>query len=64
MVESELTSATKAIQDAAEMISKLLAAPKDPKLTATDMSVHDSILVSTKAITDAISQLIICATHA
>jgi hypothetical protein len=65
MVESEMSNAAKAIQDAAEMLMRLLGEDRsrDPKLTQTDLQVHQSILSSAKAITDAIARLIVCATH-
>ncbi len=65
LVESELTSAARAIEEAAALLAKLLSEDKpDPKLTQTDVQVHQSILSSVKAITDAIGRLIVCATNA
>ncbi|KAI3659302.1 hypothetical protein MP638_003518 [Amoeboaphelidium occidentale] len=62
-VDNELTNAAKSIEEAAALLAKLLGAPRDPKLTQTDVQVHNSILESVKSITDAIARLIICATH-
>lgn len=63
-VEEQMASAAKAIDDAAAMLLKLLGEERDPNITDLDLQVHQSILSSAKAITDAMSRLIICATHA
>ncbi|KAI3630767.1 hypothetical protein MIR68_012202 [Amoeboaphelidium protococcarum] len=63
VVEDEMLAASKAIQDAIDALLKLQKAPRDPKLTQTDLAVHDSILTSARAITDAIARLIVCATN-
>lgn len=63
MIDSELTSVAKSIEDAARHLQTLLEGETDPSLTQVDLQVHKSILSSAKAITDAIGRLIICATH-
>lgn len=64
IVEQEMMGAAKAIEEATAMLSKLLNSQPDPSLSGIDQQVHSGIISSTKAITDAIGRLIICATHA
>lgn len=63
-VDTEMREATETIEEAAQLISRLLSQTngKDGQADISD-SVHQSILTMSKAITDAIARLIICATR-
>lgn len=63
-VEREMMAAAKAIEDAANRIASLIAAPVDPRLSATDLQVNSAVLEAAMAITNAAANLIRCATVA
>ncbi|EAU92767.1 cytoskeleton assembly control protein [Coprinopsis cinerea okayama7 len=64
IVEQEMLSAAKAIEAATERLQQLIARPKDSsRFSAVDLQVHDSILSSAMAITNAIGRLIKAATE-
>ncbi|KAI9352888.1 I/LWEQ domain-containing protein [Obelidium mucronatum] len=58
LVEREMQSAAKAIEDAARRLEELMARPPG----SFDINVHQAVLASAMALTNAISQLIRCAT--
>ncbi|BGP39044.1 sla2 Src-like adaptor 2 [Rhodotorula kratochvilovae] len=62
LVESEMQAAARAIEQATERLQALMARPKDSRQSATDLQVHDAILASALAITNAIGRLIKAAT--
>ncbi|GAA6046371.1 hypothetical protein JCM3770_004887 [Rhodotorula araucariae] len=62
LVESEMQAAARAIEAATERLQALMARPKDARQSATDLQVHDAILASALAITNAIGRLIKAAT--
>ncbi|KAI0216667.1 sla2 Src-like adaptor 2 [Massospora cicadina] len=62
LVEREMLNAANIIEEAAKRLSKLIDAPADSQVTATDRQVHSAILDSAMAITNAIAHLIKCAT--
>ncbi|KAI8853089.1 I/LWEQ domain-containing protein [Chytridium lagenaria] len=57
-VEREMQSAAKAIEEAARRLEELMARPP----TGADLNVHSAVLKSAVALTNAIQQLIRCAT--
>ncbi|KAJ1549634.1 sla2 Src-like adaptor 2 [Cladochytrium tenue] len=56
LVEKEMQAAAKAIEDAAKRLQDLMSLP------STDLNVHQAVLASAMALTNAIAQLIRCAT--
>ncbi|GAA5986887.1 hypothetical protein JCM10908_000940 [Rhodotorula pacifica] len=62
LVESEMQAAAQAIEAATQRLQALMARPKDSRMSATDLQVHDAILASALAITNAIGRLIKAAT--
>ncbi|GAA5904756.1 hypothetical protein JCM6882_008366 [Rhodosporidiobolus microsporus] len=62
LVESEMQAAARAIEAATQKLQQIMARPKDSRYSATDLQVHDAILNSALAITNAISRLIKAAT--
>ncbi|GAA5929914.1 hypothetical protein JCM10213_002820 [Rhodosporidiobolus nylandii] len=62
LVESEMQAAARAIEEATAKLQTLMARPKDSRVSATDLQVHDAILASAMAITSAIARLIKAAT--
>ncbi|CAG8517496.1 11731_t:CDS:10 [Ambispora leptoticha] len=58
MVEQEMLNAAKVIEDATARIQALMSRPRDAGLSATELHVHDAILESALAITNAIANLI------
>ncbi|GAA6012414.1 hypothetical protein JCM8202_003319 [Rhodotorula sphaerocarpa] len=62
LVESEMQATAKAIEAATQRLQALMARPKDSGVSATDLQVHDAILASALAITNAIGRLIKAAT--
>ncbi|KAF8807805.1 cytoskeleton assembly control protein [Phlegmacium glaucopus] len=63
IVEQEMLSAARAIETATERLQQLISRPRDAsRYSAIDLQVHDSILSSAMAITNAISRLIKAAT--
>ncbi|GAA5858574.1 hypothetical protein JCM5353_007692 [Sporobolomyces roseus] len=62
LVESEMQAAANAIEAATRRLQAMMSAPRDSRTSATDMQIHDAILASALAITDAISRLIKAAT--
>ncbi|TFK30873.1 ANTH-domain-containing protein [Coprinopsis marcescibilis] len=63
IVEQEMLSASRAIEQATERLQQLMARPKDSgRFSAVDLQVHDSILAAAMAITNAITRLIKAAT--
>ncbi|KAI8369538.1 I/LWEQ domain-containing protein [Radiomyces spectabilis] len=62
LVEQEMSNAAKAIEEATAKIQALLAKPSNPEFSATDLQVHQLILNSVLALTNAIANLIKCAT--
>ncbi|KAJ3071050.1 sla2 Src-like adaptor 2 [Rhizoclosmatium hyalinum] len=58
LVEREMQAAAKAIEDAARRLQELMARPPG----AGDINVHQAVLASAMALTNAIAQLIRCAT--
>ncbi|BGP07169.1 sla2 Src-like adaptor 2 [Rhodotorula toruloides] len=62
LVESEMQAAAKAIEAATQRLQAIMARPKDSRFSATDLQVHDAILASALAITNAIGRLIKAAT--
>ncbi|GAA6005415.1 Sla2p [Rhodotorula paludigena] len=62
LVESEMQAAARAIEAATERLQAIMARPKDSRLGSTDLQVHDAILASALAITNAIGRLIKAAT--
>ena len=64
IVEQEMSAAARAIEAASERLQALMAQQKDSsRYSAVDLQVHDIILVSAQAITQAISRLIQAATE-
>ncbi|TFK77332.1 hypothetical protein BDN72DRAFT_38944 [Pluteus cervinus] len=63
VVEQEMLSAARAIEQATQRLQELMNRPRDSsRFSAVDLQVHDSILASAMAITNAISRLIKAAT--
>ncbi|KAI9481093.1 MAG: ANTH domain-containing protein [Benjaminiella poitrasii] len=62
LVEQEMTRAARAIEDATAKIQELMRRPANPAFSATDIQVHQLILNSVLALTNAIANLIKCAT--
>ncbi|KAI8980843.1 ANTH domain-containing protein [Pilobolus umbonatus] len=62
LVEQEMTKAARAIEEASAKIQDLLRRPANPSFSATDIQVHQLILNSVLALTNAIANLIKCAT--
>ncbi|KAG5644617.1 hypothetical protein DXG03_008095 [Asterophora parasitica] len=63
IVEQEMSSAARAIELATERLQDLMSRPRDSsRFSEVDLKVHDSILSSAMAITNAISRLIKAAT--
>ncbi|KAI8367367.1 ANTH domain-containing protein [Choanephora cucurbitarum] len=62
LVEQEMTKAARAIEDATLKIQDLMRRPANPNFSATDIQVHQLILNSVLALTNAIANLIKCAT--
>ncbi|KAG1142464.1 hypothetical protein G6F37_002626 [Rhizopus arrhizus] len=62
LVEQEMTRAARAIEDATAKIQELMRRPANPSFSATDIQVHQLILNSVLALTNAIGNLIKCAT--
>lgn len=64
IVEQEMLGAAKAIEAATERLQQLMNRPRDSsRFSAVDLQVHDSILASAMAITNAIARLIKAATE-
>ena len=64
LVEQEMSAAARAIEAAAERLQALMARQKDSsRYSAVDLQVHDIILASSLAITQAIGRLIQAATE-
>lgn len=64
LVEQEMSSAAKAIEQATQRLQQLIARPRDSsRFSAVDLQVHDSILAAALAITNAIARLIQAATE-
>ncbi|KXN88751.1 Endocytosis protein end4 [Leucoagaricus sp. SymC.cos] len=64
IVEQEMLGAAKAIEAATERLQQLMSRPRDSsRFSAVDLQVHDSILASAMAITNAIARLIKAATE-
>jgi huntingtin-interacting protein 1-related protein len=64
VVEQEMMSAARAIEEATERLQALMSRPRDSsRYNAIDLQVHDSILSSAMAITNAIARLIKAATE-
>lgn len=64
IVEREMRSAAKAIEQAAQRLQNIIDRPRDSsKYSAMDVKVHDAILASALAITSAIGRLIQAATN-
>ncbi|CAG8482347.1 11034_t:CDS:10, partial [Racocetra fulgida] len=62
LVEQEMMNAAKVIEAATARIQALMLRPRDTGLSATELNVHDAILESALAVTNAIANLIRCAT--
>jgi hypothetical protein len=62
LVEQEMTKAARAIEEASAKIQELMKRPAHPSFSATDIQVHQLILNAVLAITNAIANLIRCAT--
>ncbi|GBC50871.2 ANTH-domain-containing protein [Rhizophagus irregularis] len=62
LVEQEMLNAAQVIKAAAEKIQALMSQPRDAGLTASELNIHDAILESALAVTNAIANLIKCAT--
>lgn len=62
LVEQEMMNAARVIEDATSRIQALMLRPRDSGLSTTELHVHDAILESALAITNAIANLIKCAT--
>lgn len=62
LVEQEMSNAARAIEEATTKIQDLMRKPADPSFSATDLQVHQLILNSVLALTNAIANLIQCAT--
>ena len=64
LVEQEMLSAAQAIEAATERLQQLQSRPRDSsRYSAVDLQVHDAILASALAITNAIARLIRAATE-
>ncbi|CAG8508941.1 12046_t:CDS:10 [Ambispora gerdemannii] len=63
LVEQEMLNAAKAIEDATARLQALMSRPRDAGLSPTELHVHDAILESALAITNAIANLIKRATE-
>ncbi|KAI0735019.1 cytoskeleton assembly control protein [Earliella scabrosa] len=64
LVEQEMLGAAKAIEAATERLQQLQSRPRDSsRYSAVDLQVHDAILASALAITNAIARLIQAATE-
>ncbi|OUM61562.1 hypothetical protein PIROE2DRAFT_68246 [Piromyces sp. E2] len=64
VVEREMMNAARVIEDAVSRLNELMKKPKEPSLNLAQTQVHDVILESVMAITNAIANLIKCATAA
>jgi hypothetical protein len=62
LVEQEMSKAARAIEEASAKIQDLMRRPANPAFSATDIQVHQLILNSVLALTNAIANLIKCAT--
>ncbi|KAI7901271.1 I/LWEQ domain-containing protein [Cokeromyces recurvatus] len=62
LVEQEMSRAARAIEEATAKIQELMRRPANPSFSATDIQVHQLILNSVLALTNAIANLIKCAT--
>lgn len=62
LVESEMQAAARAIEVATARLQQLMSRPKDSRLGAVELQVHDAILAASLAITNAIGRLIKAAT--
>ncbi|KAI7858413.1 ANTH-domain-containing protein [Circinella umbellata] len=62
LVEKEMSNAARAIEEATAKIQELMRQPTNPEFSATDLQVHQLILNSVLALTNAIGNLIKCAT--
>ncbi|CAG8475978.1 5410_t:CDS:10 [Paraglomus occultum] len=62
LVEHEMLNAAKVIEQATARIQALMSRPRDATLSTTELLVHDAILESALAVTNAIAHLIKCAT--
>ncbi|KAI8969960.1 I/LWEQ domain-containing protein [Mycotypha africana] len=62
LVEQEMSRAARTIEEASAKIQQLLQRPANPAFSATDIQVHQLILNSVLALTNAIANLIKCAT--
>jgi hypothetical protein len=62
LVEQEMSNAARAIEQATAKIQTLLSKPSNPDFSATDIQVHQLILNSVLVLTNAIANLIKCAT--
>ncbi|OAD78868.1 hypothetical protein PHYBLDRAFT_62370 [Phycomyces blakesleeanus NRRL 1555(-)] len=61
LVEQEMSNAARAIEEATSKIQDLMRRPAHPDFSATDIQVHQLILNSVLALTNAIANLIKCA---
>ncbi|KAI8139570.1 hypothetical protein BJV82DRAFT_521548 [Fennellomyces sp. T-0311] len=61
LVEKEMSNAARAIEEATAKIQDLMRQPANPEFSATDLQVHQLILNSVLALTNAIGNLIKCA---
>jgi len=64
VVEREMMNAARVIEEAVSRLNELMKKPKEPSLNLAQTQVHDVILESVMAITNAIANLIKCATAA
>jgi hypothetical protein len=62
LVEQEMSNAARAIEQATAKIQTLLNKPSNPEFSSTEIQVHQLILNSVLALTNAIANLIKCAT--
>ncbi|KAG0167850.1 sla2 Src-like adaptor 2 [Apophysomyces sp. BC1034] len=62
LVEQEMSNAARAIEEATARIQELMRRPANPEYSATDLQVHQLLLNSVLALTNAIANLIKCAT--
>ncbi|ORZ19052.1 cytoskeleton assembly control protein [Absidia repens] len=62
LVEQEMSNAARAIEEATAKIQALMRRPANPEFSATDIQVNELILNSVLALTNAIANLIKCAT--
>lgn len=62
LVEQEMSNAARAIEEASAKIQALMSKPANPEFSATDLQVHQLILNSVLVLTNAIANLIKCAT--